>query len=169
MASIEFARINGSSCTNRLCVLFDFLCHIAVLGDCSIRVVATRNYIVLLTDEQQQVGEERDHEHCDEDIDVCCKRPQGVYHAYGPGSMFPEQLKLSIARKRKKSQSWCYTRSTSISKAQTGKLADARMASAALGRAFKCSVLECQHHYQGFATQNVLDKHIAEIRVSWAK
>ncbi|RAK87103.1 hypothetical protein BO79DRAFT_256599 [Aspergillus costaricaensis CBS 115574] len=42
---------------------------------------------------------------------------------------------------------------TPISKAQAGKLADARMTGAALGVAFKCSVLEGQHHYQGFATQ----------------
>ncbi|GLA74470.1 hypothetical protein AtubIFM55763_005714 [Aspergillus tubingensis] len=42
---------------------------------------------------------------------------------------------------------------TPISKAQTRKLADARMTGAALGGAFKRSVLEGQHHYQGFATQ----------------
>ncbi|OJI89198.1 hypothetical protein ASPTUDRAFT_70809 [Aspergillus tubingensis CBS 134.48] len=42
---------------------------------------------------------------------------------------------------------------TPISKAQAGKFANARMTGAALGGAFKCSVLEGQHHYQGLATQ----------------
>ena len=36
--------------------------------------------------------------------------PQGVPHSYGMGSMPPEHLELPIAKKRKQSQSWCYTR-----------------------------------------------------------
>ncbi|RDH31863.1 hypothetical protein BDQ94DRAFT_180036 [Aspergillus welwitschiae] len=89
--------------------------------------------------------------------------PQGVPHAYGPGSIPPEQLKLPPPKKRKQSQTGATPVSvTPTSKAQAGKPADARANGAALGGAFKCSVPECQHHYQGFAAQNALDKHIAE-------
>lgn len=89
--------------------------------------------------------------------------PQGVPHAYGPGSVPPEQLKLPPPKKRKQSQTGATPVSAApTSKAQAGKPADARTTGAALGGAFKCSVPECQHHYQGLATQNALDRHVAE-------
>lgn len=85
--------------------------------------------------------------------------PQGVPHAYGPGSMPPEKLKLPPVKRRKHSHAGttpvqALTPGATSSKTPTGKT----MASAA----FKCSVPECQHHHQGFATQSALDKHIEE-------
>ena len=95
--------------------------------------------------------------------------PQGVPHAYGPGSMPPEKLKLPPPKKRKQShagpfpgQSPAPGTPTTKAAAATAKAsaADGKQQAAALP--FKCSVLECQQHYQGFATQASLDKHIEE-------
>lgn len=93
--------------------------------------------------------------------------PQGVPHAYGPGGMPPEKLKLPPPKKRKQSHAGPIpgqspapgtpTPKTAAAKAST---ADGKQQVAALP--FKCSVLECQQHYQGFATQSALDKHIEE-------
>lgn len=84
--------------------------------------------------------------------------PQGVPHAYGPGSFPPEKLKLPPPKKRKQSHAGGATSPpTPTSKAQGAKAE----AGAATGP-FKCSVPECQHHYQGFATQPALAKHIEE-------
>lgn len=90
--------------------------------------------------------------------------PQGVPHAYGPGSIPPEQLKLPPPKKRKQSHAGATpVPGTPASKAQPIKQAEARSTGAALAGAFKCSVPECQYHYQGFATQNALDKHTEEV------
>lgn len=93
--------------------------------------------------------------------------PQGVPHAYGPGSMPPEKLKLPPPKKRKQSHAGPIPgqspgAATPSSKATPGKAAagDGKQQAAALP--FKCSVLECQQHFQGFATQAALDKHIEE-------
>ncbi|PYI06384.1 hypothetical protein BO78DRAFT_119202 [Aspergillus sclerotiicarbonarius CBS 121057] len=89
--------------------------------------------------------------------------PQGVPHAYGPGSIPPEQLKLPPPKKRKQSHAGATPApSTPVPKAQTIKQVDSRSTGAALGGAFKCSFSECQNHYQGFATQNALEKHTEE-------
>ncbi|KAE8144407.1 hypothetical protein BDV25DRAFT_95931 [Aspergillus avenaceus] len=91
--------------------------------------------------------------------------PQGVPHAYGPGSMPPQELKLPPPKKRKQSHAGPIPNAGAGStKPQTAKQAttDAKAAVAALAGPFKCDVPECQHHYQGFATQAALDKHIEE-------
>lgn len=87
--------------------------------------------------------------------------PQGVPHAYGPGSIPPQELKLPPPKKRKQS----HPTATPVaapggSKAPTHKQAPAEV-KPIIGR-FKCSVPECQYHYQGFATQNDLNKHVED-------
>ncbi|KAL4919298.1 hypothetical protein BDW62DRAFT_43135 [Aspergillus aurantiobrunneus] len=87
--------------------------------------------------------------------------PQGVPHAYGPGSIPPQELKLPPPKKRKQS----HPNTTPVSgpsgpKAQANKQAPAET-KPILG-AFKCSVPECQYHYQGLATKDDLDKHVEE-------
>ncbi|PWY76318.1 hypothetical protein BO70DRAFT_94389 [Aspergillus heteromorphus CBS 117.55] len=89
--------------------------------------------------------------------------PQGVPHAYGPASMPPEQLKLPPPKKRKQSHAGALPASgTPVSKTQSSKPADFKSTGVAPGGAFKCGVPDCQNHYQGFATQNALDKHVEE-------
>lgn len=96
--------------------------------------------------------------------------PRGVPHAYGPGSMPPEKLKLPPPKKRKQSHAGVTpgqapTPGTPSSKTPTNKpaqTAGGKPSSAALAGAFKCGVPDCQHHYYGFATQSALDKHIEE-------
>lgn len=96
--------------------------------------------------------------------------PQGVPHAYGPGGLAPEKLKLPPPKKRKQSHA-----GTSASPVQPNApavaaaaakykqaVADGKSTAAALSGAFKCSVVECQHHYQGFPTQAALDKHVED-------
>lgn len=94
--------------------------------------------------------------------------PQGVPHAYGPGGLAPEKLKLPPPKKRKQSnagvsaspvQSSVPVISAAAAK-YTQAVGDVRSTVAALAGAFKCSVVECQHHVQGFATQAALDKHV---------
>lgn len=84
--------------------------------------------------------------------------PQGVPHAYGPGSMPPEKLKLPPPKKRKHSHAGATpgqapTPGTPTSKTPTSK---------AEGNLFKCRVPECQHHYHGLASQAALEKHVEE-------
>ncbi|KAL6234382.1 hypothetical protein BDW75DRAFT_164369 [Aspergillus navahoensis] len=87
--------------------------------------------------------------------------PQGVPHAYGPGSIPPQELKLPPPKRRKQSHpSTTPVSGPSGTKAQANKQAAAE-AKPIIG-AFKCSVPECQYHYQGFATQDDLDKHAEE-------
>ncbi|PYH97212.1 hypothetical protein BO71DRAFT_142368 [Aspergillus ellipticus CBS 707.79] len=89
--------------------------------------------------------------------------PQGVPHAYGPGSMPPEQLKLPPPKKRKQSHPGATPAPVPpASKTQSNKPADVKPTGVALGGAFKCSVPDCQSHCQGFATQNALDKHVED-------
>lgn len=89
--------------------------------------------------------------------------PQGVPHVYGPGSMPPQELKLPPPKKRKQSHAGPTTGTAGIkSPAAKHTAADAKMAATAMVGPFKCSVPQCQHHYQGFATQNALDKHVEE-------
>ncbi|KAJ5106678.1 hypothetical protein N7456_003353 [Penicillium angulare] len=95
--------------------------------------------------------------------------PQGVPHAYGPGGLAPEKLKLPPPKKRKQSQAGPVLDSPVQSSAPPvptagyqRAMADAKNAAAALAGAFKCSVVECQHHFQGFPTQAALDKHVEE-------
>jgi hypothetical protein len=95
--------------------------------------------------------------------------PQGVPHAYGPGSIPPEKLKIPPSKKRKQSHpSGTPTQGQApgapASKFQAAKQAvpDAKTAAPVLGGPFKCSVIECQHHHLGFATQDALDKHVKE-------
>ncbi|KAL4792411.1 hypothetical protein BDV19DRAFT_251406 [Aspergillus venezuelensis] len=87
--------------------------------------------------------------------------PQGVPHAYGPGGIPPQELKLPPPKKRKQS----HPSTTPVSgpsglKAPPTKQAPTE-AKPVIG-AFKCSVPECQYHYQGFTTQNDLDKHVED-------
>ncbi|KAF4218659.1 hypothetical protein CNMCM8980_007650 [Aspergillus fumigatiaffinis] len=95
--------------------------------------------------------------------------PQGVPHAYGPGSIPPEKLKIPPSKKRKQSHpggtpTQGQAPGTPVSKLQAAKQAvpDAKTAAPVLGGPFKCSVIECQHHHLGFATQDALDKHVEE-------
>ena len=89
--------------------------------------------------------------------------PQGVPHVYGPGSMPPQELKLPPPKKRKQSHAGPIT-GTAGTKSPAAKqtATDAKMTATAMVGPFKCSVPQCQHHYQGFATQNALDKHVEE-------
>jgi hypothetical protein len=93
--------------------------------------------------------------------------PSGIPHAYGPGALVPEKLKLPPPKKRKQSHagptaSPVQATTTAPGAAAKSKqaVADAKTTAAALAAAFKCSVVECQHHFQGFATQAALDKHV---------
>jgi hypothetical protein len=95
--------------------------------------------------------------------------PQGVPHAYGPGSIPPEKLKIPPSKKRKQSHpggtpTQGQAPGTPVSKLQAAKQAvpDAKTAAPVLGGPFKCSVIECQHHHLGFATQDAIDKHVEE-------
>lgn len=96
--------------------------------------------------------------------------PSGVPHAYGPGGFPPEKLKIPPNKKRKQSHPGS-TAATPVqaqgpglpaSKAQAGKqaAAQAKPSAPVVGGPFKCSVVECQHHFHGFTTQNALDKHV---------
>ncbi|PIG79369.1 hypothetical protein AARAC_010947 [Aspergillus arachidicola] len=89
--------------------------------------------------------------------------PQGVPHVYGPGSMPPQELKLPPPKKRKQSHAGPITGTAGTKSPATKQTtADAKMAATAMVGPFKCSVPQCQHHYQGFATQNALDKHVED-------
>ena len=91
--------------------------------------------------------------------------PQGVPHAYGPGSFPPEKLKLPPPKKRKQSHAGgAASPVTPTSKVQENKqaAAEAKPNATQLTGPYKCSVPECQHHYQGFVTQPALAKHIEE-------
>lgn len=94
--------------------------------------------------------------------------PQGVPHAYGPGGLAPEKLKLPPPKKRKQSHAGATSSPVQASAAPAAAarykqdMANAQSQAAALAGAFKCSVVECQHHFQGFPTQAALDKHVEE-------
>ncbi|PYH41475.1 uncharacterized protein BP01DRAFT_305629 [Aspergillus saccharolyticus JOP 1030-1] len=91
--------------------------------------------------------------------------PQGVPHAYGPGSIPPEQLKLPPPKKRKQSHAGATpVLGSAVPKAPANKPtgAEMKMAGAPLSGAFKCSVPDCQNHHLGFATQSALDSHVEE-------
>ncbi|KAJ5774449.1 UAA transporter [Penicillium paradoxum] len=92
--------------------------------------------------------------------------PRGVPQ-YASGGLAPENLKLPPPKKRKQSHG---VASSPIQAAATPSaatkynkaVADATSNAAAMVGAFKCSAVECQHHYQGFLTQAALDKHVEE-------
>ncbi|KAL2836352.1 hypothetical protein BJY01DRAFT_58703 [Aspergillus pseudoustus] len=87
--------------------------------------------------------------------------PHGVPHAYGPGSIPPPELKLPPPKKRKQSHpSTTPVSGPSGAKVQTNKQVAAET-KPVIG-AFRCAILECQYHHQGFASQNELDKHVEE-------
>ncbi|KAL4880118.1 hypothetical protein BJY04DRAFT_192519 [Aspergillus karnatakaensis] len=87
--------------------------------------------------------------------------PQGVPHAYGPGGIPPHELKLPPPKKRKQSHPNASSiPATSGAKAQMNK--QAAIETKPIIGAFKCSVPDCQYHYQGFTSQNDLDKHVEE-------
>ncbi|KAJ5183544.1 hypothetical protein N7492_001160 [Penicillium capsulatum] len=96
--------------------------------------------------------------------------PQGVPHAYGVGGLAPDKLKLPPPKKRKPSQagvsaSPVQSNAPAVSAATakyTQAVGDARSTAAALAGAFRCSVVECQYHFQGFPTQAALDKHVQD-------
>ncbi|KAE8376557.1 hypothetical protein BDV26DRAFT_282555 [Aspergillus bertholletiae] len=89
--------------------------------------------------------------------------PQGVPHAYGPGGMPPQELKLPPPKKRKQSHAGPIAGTAGTKSPATKQTAgDVKMATTAMGGPFKCSIPQCPHHYQGFAAQNALDKHIEE-------
>lgn len=92
--------------------------------------------------------------------------PQGVPHAYGPGGLAPEKLKLPPPKKRKQSHAGASSSPIQASAAPLSaakyKQDMAKSQAAVLTGAFKCSVVECQHHFQGFPTQAALDKHVEE-------
>ncbi|OGM43038.1 hypothetical protein ABOM_009289 [Aspergillus bombycis] len=83
--------------------------------------------------------------------------------AVPPAPMPPQELKLPPPKKRKQSHAGPIT-GTAGTKSPAAKqtAADAKMVATAMVGPFKCSVPQCQHHYQGFATQNALDKHVEE-------
>ncbi|KAJ5551347.1 UAA transporter [Penicillium sp. DV-2018c] len=93
--------------------------------------------------------------------------PRGVPQ-YASGGLAPENLKLPPPKKRKQSHA---VSSSPVQAAPTPggaaskynrAVADATSGAAAMAGAFKCSVVECQNHYQGFPTQAALDKHVEE-------
>ncbi|KAJ5587056.1 uncharacterized protein N7459_002821 [Penicillium hispanicum] len=94
--------------------------------------------------------------------------PQGVPHAYGPGGLAPDKLKLPPPKKRKQSQagpsgSPVQSSAPPMAAARSKQaVVDAKSTAAAFAGMFKCNVVECQHHYQGFPTQAALDKHVEE-------
>ncbi|KAG0158906.1 hypothetical protein PDIDSM_6426 [Penicillium digitatum] len=92
--------------------------------------------------------------------------PRGVPQ-YAPGGLAPENLKLPPPKKRKQSHGVASSPiQATVAPGAAAKynkaVADATSNAAAMAGAFKCSVVECQHHYQGFPTQAVLDKHVEE-------
>ncbi|KAI9368904.1 hypothetical protein BJX61DRAFT_187285 [Aspergillus egyptiacus] len=87
--------------------------------------------------------------------------PQGVPHAYGPGSIPPPELKLPPPKRRKQSHAGTTPVSASAGTKAPANKPDIPEARAVHGT-FKCSVSECQYHYQGFATQDELDKHVED-------
>ena len=93
--------------------------------------------------------------------------PQGVPHAYGPGGLAPEKLKLPPPKKRKASHAGTVNASPvqppAVPAAQS--VANAPAPVAPLVGAFKCSVAECEHHFSGFPTQAALDKHVEEMHL----
>lgn len=96
--------------------------------------------------------------------------PQGVPHAYGPGSFPPEKLKLPLPKKRKQSHPGAATAGQAPTRTATGSKSQANKQSAkeaTLGATqstgpFKCGVPECLHNHHGFANQPALDKHVEE-------
>ncbi|KAJ5085737.1 hypothetical protein N7532_010508 [Penicillium argentinense] len=94
--------------------------------------------------------------------------PQGVPHVYGPGGLPPEKLKLPPPKKRKQSHTGGpsaspiqATATPTTAAKQKQAMADAKTAApAAPVGAFKCSVVECPFHFQGFPTQAALDNHV---------
>jgi hypothetical protein len=92
--------------------------------------------------------------------------PRGVPQ-YASGGLAPENLKLPPPKKRKQSHavtsSPVQATTTPGAAAKYNKaVADATSSAAAMAGAFKCTVVECQNHYQGFPTQAALDKHVEE-------
>ncbi|KAJ5654306.1 hypothetical protein N7490_001309 [Penicillium lividum] len=95
--------------------------------------------------------------------------PQGVPHAYGPGGLAPEKLKLPPPKKRKQSHAGAASASpvqhnpASVAAAtHQAAMANAKTQAAALAGTFKCSVIDCQQHFLGFPTQAALNKHVEE-------
>ncbi|KAJ5163029.1 UAA transporter [Penicillium coprophilum] len=92
--------------------------------------------------------------------------PRGVPQ-YAPGGLAPENLKLPPPKKRKQSHGVASspvqaTAAPGAAAKYNKAVADATSNAAAMAGAFKCRVVDCQHHYQGFPTQAALDKHIEE-------
>lgn len=87
--------------------------------------------------------------------------PQGVPHAYGPGSIPPEKLKLPPPKRRKQSHGAVSPTQGQVTATPSSKAQAATQPAGSTGL-FKCSVAECQHHYQGFNSQSDLDKHVEE-------
>ncbi|KAJ5894054.1 UAA transporter [Penicillium taxi] len=91
--------------------------------------------------------------------------PSGVPHAYGPGGLAPEKLKLPPPKKRKQSQAGAsaspvQTSAPPVSAAKSKQAVESTVA--AWSGPIKCKVVECQHNYHGFKTQAALDKHVEE-------
>ena len=96
--------------------------------------------------------------------------PSGAPHAYGPGGFTPEKLKIPPNKRRKVSQAAQAqaeaktepsTKPSQVSQQQQMEANNKSAAApAAVGGPFKCSVVECQHHYHGFSSQGLLDKHV---------
>lgn len=92
--------------------------------------------------------------------------PRGVPQ-YASGGLAPENLKLPPPKKRKQSHGVSSspiqaTTTPNATMKYNKAVADATSNAAAMAGAFKCNVVECQHHYQGFLTQAALDKHVEE-------
>ena len=92
--------------------------------------------------------------------------PRGVPQ-YAPGGLAPENLKLPPPKKRKQSHGVASspiqaTAAPGAAAKYNKAVADATSNAAAMAGAFKCSVVECQHHYQGFPSQAALEKHVEE-------
>lgn len=87
--------------------------------------------------------------------------PQGVPHAYGPNGLQPGNLKLPPPKRRKPSQAGPVNASP-IQSGASPSTANKSKQAARNPDLFKCSVVDCQHHYHGFPTQDALTKHVEE-------
>ena len=99
--------------------------------------------------------------------------PSGVPHIYGPGGFTPEKLRIPPNKRRKPSNTQGQAETGGAAPGKAASLKQEKQQQAkpeppavapamASHGLFKCSVVECQHHYRGFATQGLLDKHVEE-------
>ena len=86
--------------------------------------------------------------------------PSGAPHAYGPRGFTPEKMRIPPNKRRKGSQAAQVQAEARTEASKQG--AQQQLNHKAAGGPFKCSVVECQHHYSGFSSQASLDRHVEE-------